>query len=113
MRPLPITILCLILFIAIVLGLISVLGSLSLGIFSAGRILWILIANLITLVSVIGLWQMKRWGVYLYLGGYLVGVITFYIFPPRGAELLNNPVLVIIVPLIYSLVIFPYWKRLS
>ena len=111
MRPLPITILCVLLFIATGLNMIGVV--MSFFHFSLGRALWTLVTTLAALASFIGLWRMRKWGVYLYLGGYIVGVVTFYLFPPEGGEALKNPVLLMIVPLIYCAVVLPYWKRLQ
>jgi len=111
MRPLPITVLCIILFLVGALNLIGVV--LSFFHFSLGRVLWILATTSAALVSFWGLWRMKRWAVFLYLGGYALGVLTFYMFPPERADLLNRPFLMLLVPLIYSAIVFPYWKRLA
>lgn len=81
--------------------------------FELGRVSWIVLTNLVTFVSIIGLWKMKKWAVYLYLGGYAVGIATFYLFSPENAELLNKPYLELAVPLLYSIVVLPYWRRLN
>jgi uncharacterized membrane protein (DUF2068 family) len=81
--------------------------------FPLGRALWILVTTLVAAASFIGLWRMRRWGVYAYLGCYAVGVVAFYLFPPEGSEILNHPILLAIVPLIYGAVVLPYWKRLK
>ena len=73
MRPLPITILCIVLFLVGALNLISVV--LSFFHVSVGRALWILVTTLAALTSFCGLWRMKRWGVFPYLGGYALGVL--------------------------------------
>ena len=111
MRPLPITVLCIVLFLIGALNLISVV--LSFFHVFLGRALWILVTTSAALVSFWGLWRMKRWAVFLYLGGYALGVLAFYTFPPERAEVLNRPVLMLLVPLIYSVIVFPYWKRLT
>ena len=111
MRPLPITILCVVLFLVGGLNLISVVFSFFH--FSLGRALWILATTMAALISFFGLWRMKRWAVFLYLGAYAIGVLTFYTFPPERADVLNRPVLMLLVPFIYSVIVFPYWKRLA
>lgn len=74
-RPTSITVLCVIIFIAFVFGGISLAGFYGLLTSLYGDWygpFWIA-TLLLTLVSLVGFWRMKRWGVYIYVGLFVVG----------------------------------------
>ncbi len=78
-----------------------------------GRAIWTLITSTAAIISFIGLWKMMKWGVYLYLGGYIVGTLSFYLLPPDGADVINKPWLIVFFPLLYCVVVLPYWRRFN
>lgn len=72
------------------------------------------LASLASLVSVYGLWAMKKWGVYLLLLVVLLGVfITYVISPPWVVQSPLGWWVPFILPAIYLAVVLPYWGRLS
>jgi hypothetical protein len=114
MRPRSITILCIILFVLGGLNLVSC----GFSFFSAslGRALWSLATTLISLASFVGLWAMRRWAPVLYLGGFAVGTITFFMVPPEGASVMTARlvfwIMLLAVPAIYCVVVLPHWSKL-
>ncbi len=110
-RPRPVAILCIFLFVMTGLNLLG--GIFSITNVSPARAAWMIITTAVAFVSVIGLWKMRRWGVFLYLGGYIAGAAMFYIFPPAGGREVVRPFLLLAVPLVYCAFVLPYWKRLK
>ena len=111
-RPIPITILCIVLFLAAVVGLAA--AGYSYFAFPLGRALYITLANAVTLLATVGLWRMQRWGVYLYLGWYVFATVIYFLVPPEGrlsGSLFS--VALVSIPLAYCAVVFPYWGRFS
>lgn len=109
-RPVTIKIYCIISAILLSLNLISI--TISFFYLSRSRSLYILFNSVIGIAALLGLWKMRRWGVYLYLGFYIINTSIFYLIPPPNAEMLNKPLLIFIVPLIYCAVVLPHWKKL-
>lgn len=114
MRPRAITVWCIILF---VLGGLNLL-SCGLSFLSAplGRALWSLATTLIAITSFIGLWMMRRWGPVLYLAGFAVGTVAFFLFPPARASVMTERpifwIMLVGVPAIYLAVVLPHWSKL-
>ena len=108
-RPLAITIVCIIGFLAFGLSLFTVptlYGALTATYGAWYGPFWV--ASLaLSLVSLIGFWLMKKWGVFLYIGmfiaGSVVGVLQGIPFTPLG----------IVVPLLISALGLFYLRRLS
>lgn len=77
-RPLAITIICVLGFIGVGLGIPLLLTLLGTGA-AAGLPGWYLpylgLTILIGLAALIGLWKMKKWGAYLYAGMFLVNQV--------------------------------------
>lgn len=134
MRPKAITILCIVLFILqglalagagqgllIALGIVEFSGnagsseiSQAVSNLSVVEALYGFLASLASLVSVYGLWAMKKWGVYLFLLVVLLGVfITYVISPPWVVQSPLGWWVPFILPAIYLAVVLPYWGRLS
>ena len=110
MRPLPITLLC---ALMLALQLMELWGVFFASFQHPVRALWTFGAVLVAIVSIGGLWLMRRWGIFLYLGLYAASVAVFCLFPPPEAKMLNQPVLMLLVPAVYCAVVLPYWKRLQ
>ncbi len=75
-------------------------------------LIW-LITNSLVLISCYGLWQMRRWSVYLFLVGWLgklAGIIWFPITQGHTPWLIWFPVIVL---LIYLAVIVHYWEQMD
>ncbi|MEO1787208.1 MAG: hypothetical protein AAFR41_09320, partial [Pseudomonadota bacterium] len=51
------------------------------------------------------------WGPALYLVGQAVGIAAWYVFPIPGAEDVHPIWAVILVPVVYSLLTIPFWRR--
>ncbi|MFA5137588.1 MAG: hypothetical protein WC728_00020 [Elusimicrobiota bacterium] len=110
MRPLPITLLCVLMLIA---QLLELRGVFYAAFQNPVRALWTFFLVAAAIASFLGLWRMRRWGVCLYLGLYAASVAAFYAFPPPESKMLDQPLLMFLVPAVYCVVVFPYWKRLS
>ena len=110
MRPFPITLLCALMIAA---QLLELRGAFYASFQHPVRALWTSVLIAATLASFVGLWRMRRWCVYLYLGLYAASVAAFYAFPPPEAAMLDQPLLMLLVPAVYCAVALPYWKRLD
>ena len=81
-----------------------------------GRALWSLATTLMAIASFVGLWRMRRWAPLLYLGGFLVGTVTFFMFPPEGASTMTGQpafwIMLLGVPAVYSAIVLPHWSKL-
>ena len=108
-RPLLITIVCVVLALLWLLNLVSVAASF--GTVSPGRFGWIVVTNLISGLSIVGLWRMQAWGPILYLGGQLIGIATWLAFPMAGAEDAFPLWALFIAPAIYAACVFPFWRQ--
>ena len=134
MRPKYISIFCIILFILQGLALVGSTQGLmiALGISEFNAIegqdsisnavtaltvpaaIYGVLANILSLVSVYGLWKMKRWGVYLFTAIIAVGMfITFVVIPPWAVKNEGHWWIPLILPIIYMCVVLPSWKQLS
>ena len=72
------------------------------------------LSNVLVFASLVGLWRLKRWGVYLYLCLILTGLfVTYVIDPPWALENTKAWWLPFIMPAIYLAVVLPYWGRLD
>ncbi len=72
-----------------------------------------LVSNTLVLVSCYGLWQMRRWGVYLFLAGWglkLAGILWFPMTQGRTPWLIWFPIIVL---LVYLAVVAHYWKDMD
>lgn len=128
MRPLPITILCLVLFLVGCTNLISTFQNPSdysyLLIFAVSEML-------LLLVSVVGLWNMKRWSAYIFLiARAAVPFLFLTMFPEQvgSGNVHHNKLLLSlgvtsyfhmalfsfgIMTALYCAVVLPYWRRLT
>jgi len=111
-RPLPITILAVVLIILAALNVVSIVATV--GTASIGRTSWIIGTFVVSVASIYGLWRMRIWGPILYLASYLVGWIAFFVFPPADASTYLSTtglVIAIAIPAIYLAVVLPYRNR--
>ena len=124
-RPLPITILCVLFFTALSFSFIAYgIYFINSDILHSGtkipigKVIWnIFNGPFLALISTVGLWKMYRWSVYLYFGGYTIKATAFYIFSNNAGQIsINNNFtisIMIIIPIIYSIIVLPYWKRMK
>ena len=107
MRPKPITILCAILFVLAGIDSVGAIGAFfHISFFKA---LFRLIITLMGLISTLGLWEMKKWGVFLFLATFFISFSYYYFFETASKDYL---IMMFILPAIYLAVVLPYWKRL-
>ena len=107
-RPLAITVICIIGFLGFGLSLFTMpalYGTLTATYGAWYGPFWV--ASLaLTLVSLIGYWLMKKWGVFLYIGTFIagtaVGVLQGIPFTPLG----------LVVPLLISALGLVYLRRM-
>lgn len=117
MRPFLITLLVIVLFAKTMLGFIFT-GAHIFALAGAGAIppaaeLWSLAVIMAILISFYGLWEMRWWGVGLYLIAYLLApVVSFYLTNDR-ASLPPSALRFLAVPLIYCAVVLPFCRRFS
>lgn len=109
-RPFPITFLCVLMLLA---QLMELVGAFYAAFQHPVRAMWTASLTLAAMGSFLGLWKMRRWGVYLYLSLYAASVTVFYLLPPPEAKMLDQPLLILLIPAVYCAVVLPYWKRLS
>lgn len=107
-RPTIITIFCIVAFIAFALSLLSL--PTMLGAFSEAYGAWYVptwLASLVlTCISIIGYWQMRKWGVYLYTTVFVLGI---------GVGLISGlPFTIVgtVVPMLIIAIGFYYQKRM-
>jgi len=91
-------------------------GSLS-ETYGIWYVLFWITSSVITLVCMIGYWRMRRWGVYLYAAGFVIGVPIRFIlgeFDAQLQEAFANSFTgaAVLVPLLVILVGFLYFKRM-
>ncbi len=108
MRPRSIFLLC---FAIVVMTLPKFINAVYALFVTPGSyaLLWF-VSNSLVLVSCYGLWQMRKWGVYLFVAAWLVkiaGVLWFPIEPGRSTLLLWFPVVVL---LVYLAVVAHHWQ---
>lgn len=111
MPPFPIAALCSVLFVWTCYGLAGVLMSAGKG--PAGMFLWALLMHVLALASVVGLWRLNRWAVYLYLAGYAAGVAAAFTVGTPYQLVGWDLVFMGAVPAVYLAAVLPYWKRLD
>lgn len=108
-RPLIITIVCVVLSLMWLLNTLSVV--VSPGLTSPGRFAWIIASHLVVGASIVGLWLMQAWGPILYLGGQVVGIAAWLLFPMAGAEDAFPLWALFIAPAIYAACVLPFWRQ--
>lgn len=67
--------------------------------------------NILYIISAIGLRKMRRWSVYLFLAPifFLYGYVL--IMTPDIKQEMQRSAVGLIIPVIYCLIVFPYWKE--
>ncbi len=101
-RPVPITVLCVILGIFATINLIYSL--------LAGET-WYLIGDITLILCLTSVWQMKKYGVYLYFSLYFLASVAYFFIYPKPTQLVANPLLLLAPPIIFGAVVLPYWGR--
>ena len=109
MRPTLITIICAVLLLMTGIETVGIINSLFRQ--PLFKVLVQLALTMIVLVSALGLWSMKKWGVFLFLAAQAVTIgITYYTMPPGGEKYFPY---MFILPAVYCAVVIPYWKKLT
>lgn len=117
MRPLPITILCVILFFVIAISAALYLYSLAfffdemLSVIPIERMILDGINFAAAATAAVGLWKMRRWAVYLHIVIFTALMTDILFF--KSEEIAGNPTTMSVGMLIYCIVVFPYWRRLK
>jgi hypothetical protein len=69
------------------------------------------IINKFYIISAIGLRKMKRWSVYLFLAPIFILYGFVLIMTPDIKQEVERSAIGLIIPIIYCLIVFPYWKE--
>jgi hypothetical protein len=96
-RPTVITVICVLMGIGAVLGLPAVFLAGSMVKFPGWYMPFVLVSAVVGLVCMVGLWKMKKWGVFLYTGMFAVGQVVMLVGGLWGVGGLIIPVIVIAV----------------
>ncbi len=75
-----------------------------------------LLMNLAFLISLVGLWKMKKWGVYAFGVASVVNIWTMLVWRPEWLMQSQSPAgawMSLLLPIIYFAVVLPYWKQLD
>lgn len=110
MRPRAISLLCILLAIW---DASMLLWALSLFVqISDKASVFFLASSLGVLLSLLGLWLMKRWSAYLFVALWLISLFTQYsAFDPTKHHLTSKFNWLMLA--IYLIVVLPYWRRLG
>jgi hypothetical protein len=91
----------------------AVMISFAIDVLAVRAYVWGLASNLIFLVSVYGLWQMRRWGAYLLFILMVINIAIVLGIRPDWSTVPNGKEWAIfILPAIFFLTVIPYWKKL-
>ena len=109
-RPKLITALCIFLALAWTLNIVSIVSSV--GVVSNERLAWIVFSQFLGGFAIYGIWWLKFWGPLLYFVLQVVGISTFFLYPPDGAS--NYPIWAIfVIPVIVAIPIVLNWRSFS
>ena len=113
-RPKSITVLCYVVFFAGLITIVSIIWNW--GSFSDTRHSYNLAIKAIGLVSIYGVYIMRRWGVYLYFGLFALNTVIFFLLPPSQQALATyttpqSLAILVIVPAIVAIVLFRQWGK--
>ena len=109
-RPKLITALCVFLALAWALNIVSI--SYSVGVVSNERLTWIVLSQLLSGLAIYGIWRLRLWGPLLYFALQVLGISTFFLYPPDGAA--NYPVWAIFaLPAIVAIPLVLNWRSFS
>ena len=108
--PIPIAILCVVLFAGTAFDLAGVL--MAAGKAPGGMFAWALAMNVAQIVSLVGLWALRRWAVYLYLAAFAAGVAAAFLLGAPYQLRWLDVLAMVGVPAVYLAVVLPYWKEL-
>ncbi|MBI9075404.1 MAG: hypothetical protein JEZ02_08350 [Desulfatibacillum sp.] len=119
-RPLPITI---IVFVFFAEGLLRFGGAIALLLISFGDIVLaqfqmfsFVMVSFANLVACFGLWKLRQWGVLLFIGVWLFNFFYALILEGGPIGLTKSPwdcFMFLISPVLFAIVILPYWKRFN
>ena len=69
---------------------------------------------LLIFISVIGLWNMRRWGVFLFVPLMAVNIAVLFLLRPEWlGPSQDTPWFSLLLPVIYLVVVAPSWKRIG
>jgi hypothetical protein len=76
--------------------------------------IYYLVLGILIIVSVIGLWQMKQWGINVFATAMVVNIITLFIITPEwGGQSDGKPWWSLVLPAVYFIIVMPYRKKLG
>jgi hypothetical protein len=109
-RPILISILCGFIILSAGVGLGAILLTLQ-GYPTAFQ-LKAAVSNLAVLASAVGLFRMRRWGYWLYLGNYIFFIEFYYLARVQQFDVFPSILFSIVSLVVFSACVLPYWKRL-
>src|SRR5262245_37146283 len=110
-RPMLINVLCCFMILAASVGLVA--NLLGLRELPTPYRLKAAASNVAVVVSAVGLFQMRKWGYWLYLASYVLGIALFYVAPLKPYDTLQSNWLSIVWLVVFSGLVLPFWKRLK
>lgn len=111
MRPYPITVLCILLFI---MGISRTINALQAFVTVPNfHSTYGLLINGLALLSYYGLWKMRKWSVFLFLGVWIFQIMMFPFFPLDFMRDQIRSWFSWLIIVIYLAVVLPHWKLLS
>jgi hypothetical protein len=114
-RPIALSILG---YILIIGGVLFVLKIAFKGSFSAERNIVNLILKGMSIIVGIGYLKMRKWAFYLWIFGYITGIILLFVWPPSEEVLRiytsgKSIIIMLIVPTIVVILTLNYWGKLK
>ncbi len=101
-RPIAITVICVIGFIGVALGIPAMLAVLATGAaaqFPGWYLPYLAVTLIIGLISLIGMWKMKKWGALLYAGMFVVNQCILLATGLWSVGALIIPLIVVVIAL--------------
>lgn len=78
-RPIILSILCLLTFILGGIGVIGIMSNfdeISKQLGDSGAVTYALLSGIVSIISCVGIWNMKKWGAYIYIGVSVIGLLV-------------------------------------
>ena len=76
--------------------------------------IYVFLMNLLLFISVVGLWNMKRWGVFLFIPVTAVNIAVLFLLKPEWlGPSQDTPWFSLLLPAIYLVLVAPFWKRIG
>lgn len=86
--------------------------------FNLMRGIWNGFIKFLSVMAGVGFLRLKKWGIYTYFGGFIIGTLVFYILPPSEEvfELYTRPlsiVFLILVPIVVGSIVWKHRHRFN